>query len=256
MKVGWILDDPGYQGGAELTMAEFAARAPTHVDLVDPEDAEVIVIGNCATVAGAELIPLLETRPVVKYVHDMWPHGDPELRDWLTANATLVFTSPLHRKRFGAAYEMAPAIPPAISLDRFRPSRQIRRNGSRAGVVSIAAWRSPGKGGQLVSEWARENEQPVTVYGPGPFLPEGPLVDYRGELEPGFVANALWEHEAFLYLPAAIEPFGRCVVEAWAAHCRVIANHNVGALHWVSKEPTRLESAATDFWRVVCASAS
>ena len=35
MRVGWIADDPGYVGGAELTQAEFRAAAPEGVEVVD-----------------------------------------------------------------------------------------------------------------------------------------------------------------------------------------------------------------------------
>lgn len=254
MKVCWICDDPGYLGGAELTMQEFRAAAPPDVSTdASPEDADVVVLGNVASCLDAEAIGWLERRPVVKYVHDMWPDGDRELRDWLIQRARLIFTSPLHAKRFGPL--VAEQIPPAIPLKKFRPPRPIRRHADRRqGAVSIASWRGPGKGAQLVMEYAAENGG-VAVYGPGPFLPVGPDIDYGGELPPDQVAPALWRHETFVFLPSVIEPFGRSIVEAWAAGCRIVANGLVGATYWIAEDPQALETAATDFWRVVCESA-
>ena len=49
--------------------------------------------------------------------------------------------------------------------------------------------------------------------------------------------------ERFVFLPTHPEPFGRAVVEAWAAGCELIVNRNVGALHWL-EHPDALERAA------------
>ena len=60
----------------------------------------------------------------------------------------------------------------------------------------------------------------------------------------------LGRYERFVFLPTTVEPFGRAVVEAWAAGCELIVNRNVGALHWL-ENPAGLRTAAADFWSLV-----
>lgn len=248
MRVCFLFDQgnaDGSTGGAELTMREFAA-APEGVEITDLEPAGTVVIGNCVSLP-AETIGALEGKRVIRYHNDLARHEAPELREWLEQNATHLFTSPLHRDRYGLDGEI---VPPAIDLHRFRPPRQARRNTERKGAVAIASFQNPGKGAQLLGEWAIDNE-PLTVYGTGSFFPSGPRVDFRGPLPYEQVPQILWAAERFVHLPFAIEPFGRCVVEAWAAGCEVVANGNVGALHFIEHEPERLESALDDFWQIV-----
>src|SRR4051812_1558586 len=101
MKVGWLADAPGYVGGAELTQAEFRAKAPKDVEVIDcPQTGVVVgldayVIHNCATYDHMA-VDAIGNAPVTKYVNDCWPYGDRFLREHLLENATLIFTSPLH----------------------------------------------------------------------------------------------------------------------------------------------------------------
>ena len=55
-----------------------------------------------------------------------------------------------------------------------------------------------------------------------------------------------------MHLPTEPEPFGRAVVEAWAAGCQLVVNGLVGAVHYLQHDPGALETAAADFWAVVC----
>lgn len=243
----------GTLGGAELTMREFATAAPDGVEVVGAdciESAEAVVIGNCVTY-GPELIEQLHGKRVVRYHNDLSRHEHRDLREWLErpANGVVnVFTSPLHDQRYGGPCQAI--IPPAIDLDRFRPTRQVRRNTERVGAVTVGAFQNPGKGGHLIAEWAARNE-PVVAYGTGQFAPQGPAVDFRGPLAPERVPQVLWQHETFVHLPSAVEPFGRAVVEAWAAGCKLVVNRLVGAGWWIENQPERLETAARDFWALV-----
>jgi glycosyltransferase involved in cell wall biosynthesis len=101
-----------------------------------------------------------------------------------------------------------------------------------------------GKGVQLLAEYP----EPVDVYSSAPIASEG-SVRYRGATED--VAKTLAQYERFVFLPTVIEPFGRAVVEAWAAGLEIITNRNVGALHWIRNDPEALETAAEDFWAYV-----
>lgn len=240
MRVGWLADKHDPPGGAELTQAEFWAAAPVDVEVEEvteyppkslAEGSDRYVVHNCQTFAS---------RPSgVRYLHD--------LRGGIQFGDTLIFCSPAQQDRYGRDGLL---IPPPVDLAALRPTRQQRRNTERKGTCCIGAFMNPGKGGYRVATWADENE-PVDVYGFGPFLPQGPNVNYCGPLEPAQVAQTLWQYERFVFLPVDLEPFGRCVVEAWTSGCELIVNGNVGARYWIEKAPEKLETAAEDFWAVV-----
>lgn len=246
MRIGWLADDPGYIGGAELTQAEFRAAAPKGVEIVDCPPGGVVpgldryVVHSHMTYSNADLDETVPF-PTVRYFHDVRPQRiNPD---------TAIFCSPLQSAKMKRKGEL---VPPAVDLERFRPSRQTKRNTERQGAVAIGAWMNPGKGQRQLDEWSRKNDTLLTVYGNGPYVPTGPNIDYRGALAPDEVPEILWQHETFVHLPTLIEPFGRAVVEAWAAGCKLVVNRLVGARHWIEKEPQKLNTAAEDFWAVAC----
>ena len=251
MKVGWVADKHDPPGGAELTQAEFRAAVPESVEVIDC--APALIRGhkgpfNPNNANGCDLFvahnhvtypPTDWNRPVVRYHHDMRPQH--------IAGDISIYCSPLQRERLKGD---GPTVPPPIDLAAFKPTRQQRRNTERKGTCCVGAFMNPGKGGYRVATWADENE-PVDVYGFGPFLPEGPNINYCGPLEQAQVAQTLWKYERFVFLPVDLEPFGRCVVEAWAAGCDLVINGNVGARYWLEENPEALETASADFWAVV-----
>jgi hypothetical protein len=239
----------GTQGGAELTMREFGQAAPADVTLTqDVGDADTVIIGNCVTL-HPDVIPALDGKRVIRYHNDLARHEHPTLRKWLEQNAEHVFTSPMHQRLYGLAGDW-PNIPPPVDLARFRPSRVHRRHGKRAGTCAIASWQGPGKGQQMVREWSDRNE-PVDVYGAGAFGPRGPNLNSMGPLPYELVPEVLWRYERFVHLPTAPEPFGRAVLEAWAAGCSLVVNRQVGAVHYIENDRDSLETAAADFWDLV-----
>jgi glycosyltransferase involved in cell wall biosynthesis len=245
MKVAFLYDDPGYIGGAELTMREFKAAAPQEITLTeDVDEAETVVLGNCVSF-GPRLPEHLAGKRVIRYHNDLARYEDAYLHDWLERFAEHVFTSPFHRERYGLDGHL---IPPAIDLDRFKCPRQSRKRSG--GAVSIGSWQNPGKGQRALCEWADANDG-ITIYGGGPFIPSHPRVVYGGEIAPEKVAQTLWLFDTFVHLPTSPEPFGRAVVEAWAAGLRLIVNGLVGASYWITEQPEKLRSAAEDFWALV-----
>lgn len=251
MNIDWICDpgnEDGTKGGAELTMDEFHRAAPEGVEWFD--ESEVVVIGNCVTFS-ADLISDIEGKRVVRYWHDLNPHGDPDLRSWLLENAINIFTSPLHAERFPYEVSNYKLIPPALDVARLRPTKQVRKHTERRAAVCIGAFQNPGKAGHLVAEWANRTDTKVDYYGFGPFGPRGPRVEDHGPIDPNRVPSVLWEHKTFVFLPTAIEPFGRCVAEAYLAGCEVVTNDNVGATFWLETKPEAIATAAEDFWAVV-----
>lgn len=235
MRCGWLAD-PGNQGGAELTQAEFKATAPDGVEVVDcpPGDVErgldVYVVHNHLTYSPDDL-RWVRGR-VVRYFHDMRPQ--------LVLNPDVeVFCSPLQRDRFGANGK-SHTIPPPVNQQPFRDAAESAQE--RTGAVSVASWANPAKAPHLAAEWGT-----VDFFGGGAFAPPGsPVVAYED------MPRLLAAYETFVFLPTAVEPFGRLVVEAHAAGCRIVTNRLVGARWYIEQAPVLLENAAERFWEVVC----
>jgi glycosyltransferase involved in cell wall biosynthesis len=256
MRVAWLADAYEVPGGAELTEAELRAAAPADVELVRvaPEalDAlagcDVACLHNTATYPP-ETLDALSGTPAVRYWHDL-AFDDGPLTRWAAAHATPVFTSPLHRARFRLPVAGdAHVVPPPIDLERFEDG-----GGSRPrGACWLGSGRHPGKGLVLAREWAEANE-PVDFWGEVA-LEESPRVRVKGHVPHAHVPTILRMYRRFVFLPTHTEPFGRAVVEAWAAGCQLVVNRNVGALHFL-EHPAALERAAADFWRLVARCAS
>lgn len=252
-RVGWLADPIVTLGGAELTQAEFLAAAPEGVEVIPvhpgdrPGDVDVTcdryVIHNCLSY-GIEDLEMVEAAgvPVVKYWHDVGPHVKPEVRYWLDRNTTSICCSPLQADVMG--YDDVAHIPPAIDLNRFA-SAAADADPERKGAVSVASWANPGKAPHQVAEWGAQNGG-VDFFGGGVCAPQGSREVAQATL-PLLLAN----YKTFVFLPTAIEPFGRVVVEAWAAGCEVVTNGNVGARYWIEENPEGLETAAADFWKAV-----
>ena len=253
-RVGWLIDEVPFPGGAEMTAAEFRAAAPEGVEVVDcrpgeiTEGLDVYVIHNCLSYGVDDLNLTLpdpaEKHAVFKYWHDVGPHVPRELKTWLALNAKPICCSPLQADAMdlpGAAL-----IPPAIDLAPFVAAGS-EANGSRRGNVSVGSWANPGKAPHLAADWGAEHGG-LDFYGGGVCAPAGSRPVPHSTL-PLLLAN----YERFVFLPTALEPFGRTVVEAWAAGCEVVTNGLVGARYWIEENPEALDSAAEDFWAVVLA---
>lgn len=255
MKIGWLQDLHDWAGGAELTMAEFRAAAPESAEIVDcpPGDVQkgmdAYVVGNCVQYRYEDLAPL-RGRPTVKYVNDVWPHGDPRVRDYLLQNVKLAFCSPLHQERFPYENPGGEIIPPPVDLAPFRKAASHKPKAKRAGTCWVGMG-FYGKGIQEAVEWAEQNG-PVDFYGGGPLMPPpSPAVQVMGHVPHNQLHSVLTDYERFLFLPSRVEPFARSVVEAWAAGCELIVNRNVGALHYIQDAPDELDGAAERFWELV-----
>jgi hypothetical protein len=247
VKVGWLQDPgngDGSRGGAELTMDEFKRAAPDGVEVLDcpaggvGPGLDAYVVGNCVTYTEEDLWAT-ESARVVKYVNDVMPHVDLSVKAHLFKHARLVFCSPLQATYMG--FPDGLCVPPALDLD---PFRQAAKNASeRRGSVTVGAWMNWGKS----PERAREVAPDVEFFGSGPCAPAGSVaVEYEA------LPKLLARYRTFIYLPSVLEPFGRAVVEAWAAGLQVVTNRLVGARHWINEQPSKLETAAGDFWGTVC----
>lgn len=251
MKVAFVYDPgciDGTRGGAELTMDALAKQAPESVTVCEVPEADTVVIGNCGHTAPKIIEQLLDRR-VWRFHHDLSRIEHPDLHAWLDENAEHIFTSPLHRDTYGRGGHV---IPPTPDLEAFRPNRQVRRHGKREGICSVASWQGVGKGAHLITETAFRHGAEVDVYGTGAFQPYGDNINVKGAVEHSKLPQVLWSYEQFIFLPTAVEPFGRCVAEAWAAGCEILTNDNVGAKWWIENHPDDLFTAADQFWGLLC----
>jgi glycosyltransferase involved in cell wall biosynthesis len=243
MKVGWLVDNPGYIGGAELSQAEFRAAAPEGVEVVDCPPGGVVpgldayVVHNHTHYRPDDLDKL--TGRVVRYHHDLRPQH--------VTDAIHLFCSPLQRAHTGIDGE---CIPPAIDYEAFKPDSWPDGD-PRGGKVWLGRF-YPGKGIELACEYATGNGG-IDFYGEGPLVPTSTeYVRVKAPVSHSEVPDVLRRYKTFVHLPTVIEPFGRTVAEAWAAGCELVINRNVGAAWWISEAPDKLKSAGEDFWAVVC----
>lgn len=254
MRLGWLQDpETDVIGGAELSTALLRSRAPKGVDVVDvPPGSEMAgldayAVFNCTRYNFFPTVQMFGAAPVFKVVYDIWPHGDPKLREWFCHHAArLAFVSPLQREHFVHVVSVPEAMfPPGIDLEPFRAARHPERQGT----VWIGQMTGPHKGLEAAMEWARANG-PVEFYGAGPRL-AGPNVRHHGQVPPAEVPGILGRAERFLHLPAGIDACPRTVLEAWAAECEIVTNENQGATWWVANAPEEIETGVARFWEML-----
>lgn len=243
MKIGWLADDPGYIGGAELTQRAFKNAAPEGIEIVVcrtrgawPRGLDRYVIHNCVSY---EVEDLAFDVPSFKYWHDVGPFIGPD--KWEAMNdATHICVSPLQRSKMNVDAEL---IPPMIDLKPFRAA--AKEAGERKGSVCVGPFMGPGKNPARAAEWAQGNGG-IDFYGEGPWAPDGSRSVPHDEMP-----RILARYKTYVHLPRELEPCGRSTIEAWAAGCDIVVNGLEGARHWITKEPEKLETAAQDFWSLV-----
>lgn len=232
LRVGFLHDRVPYVGGAERTMSEFAALAPDGVQIVwcdpgaVPADLDRYVAGNIRSFDVDEI-----PSGTIRYHHDLTPHPvDPLCRN--------VFCSSAQREHMYGLLDNSPCIPPQINLRRFRETGHGERGNVCIGRMAY------GKGVERLMEYP----EPIDVYSSVPLATAGNLT-YKGEAQD--VAAVLSRYRTFVFLPTAFEPFGRAVIEAWAAGLELVLNRNIGARRWIEDDPAALDNGAEDFWQLV-----
>lgn len=256
MKIGWLSDNPPIKGGAEYAAEELIRTKPEDVEIIPcpphdiASDVDVYVVHNCVEYTWKAWAALSQ-KPVVKYVHDVWPNGDVNLRTLLCQHAhTMIFSSPLHREsvRFRVACPVR-FVPNPMNLTPFFEADKA--SGERKAACWIGRF-DIGKGIPDAERWSSNNNTPIDFYGYGYLLEHVTKTGrYKGQLDYAQVPAVMAQYARFVLLPIHCEPFGRTVVEAWAAGCELVINGNVGAAWWIENYPDLLTQGSDLFWRMV-----
>jgi glycosyltransferase involved in cell wall biosynthesis len=249
-------------GGAELTQKGFRQCAPPHIQILSshpeeiPTDVDGYVVHNC-TEYSASLIPLLSSKPVIKYHHDLWPHGDHALRAFICDYALQIYTSEPHYNWFRKCWTGRSdyhLVPPYINYSIWRQAKTEEADSPPLGDACWFGRFFPEKGIKQVEEWAEENEKVVAFYGSGPSKPRpSEFVRLAGSIAYGDLPPIIAQYATMIHLPLEREPFGRSVAEAHAAGLEIVTNGRVGARWWIENQPHQLDEENTGraFWHLV-----
>jgi glycosyltransferase involved in cell wall biosynthesis len=259
-RIGWLQQDVGIQGGAEMSCNTLVQNAPEWAEVVycppnkrPPDDIDAYVIQNCVTY-GERWIEELVRRPVVRHIRDPWYAGSPILRRWLLDNAALlIFSSPVQLEAFGYEHDRpVKIIPPPVDLDPFKATCKLpeERQGSIfVGRVDIY------KGAPRAIDWALQTGEPLALIGEVmmPFGQLPPFIRLLGKVPYEQMPDILGQAQRLVFFPEWPEAFGRAVVEAWAAGCELLLDGRIGAQWWIENQPGRLglEGPVSEFWAAV-----
>jgi len=257
-RIGWLADAAdSYRGGAEMVSDELQAQAPgwAEITYLPPEGVtegfDAYVVHNCVSY-GEEIVRVIQDKPVIKMIHDVWPHGDFNLRRWLLNTATLIFVSPLQLQTFKYAVNKQAVVyvPANVYTLPYKQAAQAAQN--RSGAIWLGRL-FPGKGVEAAIAWAEANQTPLDFYGYGPLVEAvaGQYARYCGRVAPDDTPALLARYERFVFLPTEVDTYSRTTVEAYVAGCKLTINGNVGAAYWIKEEPQAIHEGAARFWKVV-----
>lgn len=263
VKIGWLADQVGITGGAEISGSMLLSNAPDWAEVVfcpanrrPPDDIDVWVLQNVVTYQQRWIEPLDNGGKVIKHFRDPWHPGDPIFRRWVLDHARLlIFNSKL-------AIESTPwpsraaeiVVPPPVDLQAFRMAAlppDDRSGNVFVGRVDIA------KGIHRAIDWALTWDEPLDVYGQGAYPWASALPDtirFHGPQPYTRMPQIFGEAQRFVFLPGAVESYSRTTVEAWAAGCDLVVDWSkIGAREFIFRDAgvPEMDEAATMFWAAV-----
>ena len=198
--------------------------------------------------------------PRVRYEHDYWNLADPSHKQYQKemweGSLRMVFLSPAHYYEYRRVYpdiefESVMYQPSPIEQDKFHPT-------TKKNICIYIGSLEMHKGILDVLMWGKDKGVPICVYGTGKHAKtalESPIAIYEGKATYKEVQKAMAEADMFIHLPVWVEPFGRVVMEARFAGCRIITNNRLGAksYDWWDKDTDELrpflEEQGRVFWK-------
>jgi glycosyltransferase involved in cell wall biosynthesis len=259
VKIGWLADQVGIVGGAELSGHALIQHAPEWAEVRfcpnnrrPPDDIELFILQNVVTY-GRRWNDILAQGKIIKHFRDPWHPGDPVFRRFVLDNVDKVlFNSPLAMGKCPWPFD-APVgfAPPPVDLEAFRSAAQDEREGNIfVGRVDML------KGYHRAFDWALRNGETLDVYGKlgrNVYIDE-PFVNYHGEQPYAALPAIYGKAKRFIFLPAGRESYSRTTVEAWAAGCELVLDREkIGAVWWIEQHPESLDEgpACEMFWQEV-----
>jgi glycosyltransferase involved in cell wall biosynthesis len=265
VKIGWLADQVGIVGGAELSGQMLVNQAPDWAEIEfcpqsrrPPDDIEVWMLQNVVTYGQRWTEPLSNGAPLIKHFRDPWHQGDVIFRRWVLDHASMViFNSPMAADHcpwpipFGVRKEMCP---PPVDIAAFE--RAALPDDEREGNVFVGRV-DFNKGIHRAIDWALVHDKTLDVYGPGRLnVPEQMQnqIAVHGPVPYAEMPGIFGRAKRFVFLPAGEESYSRTTVEAWAAGCElVIDKSKIGAWRWIAHAPEQItmKVAVNRFWGIV-----
>jgi glycosyltransferase involved in cell wall biosynthesis len=265
VKIGWLADQVGIVGGAELSGQTLINNAPEWAEIEfcpqnrrPPEDIDLWMLQNVVTYGQRWTEPLDNDAPIIKHFRDPWHPGDVVFRRWVLNHADLVvFNSPMARDTCPwpiPAQARRAICPPPVDIEAFE--RAALPGDEREGNVFMGRV-DYNKGIHRAIDWALLHDEPLDVYGQGELNVPASLqgqIHYHGAVPYVQVPGIFGRAQRFVFLPGSQESYSRTTVEAWAAGCElVIDKSKIGAWTWIEDAPEQitLRAAVNRFWGLV-----
>lgn len=252
-RIGWLVDNPSYIGGAELSMMKIRENVPDDVEIVEcppgviDNTVDGFVVWNC-TQYGSGIIDKIKSKPVIKIVQDIWKHGDGQLKEWLLNHAKIVMVTPELTSYMKPKNEPI-FIPCPIDWERFEEANKGAKD--REGTLYMGAF-FPHKGIGEACQWAQDSGlEHLDFYGFG----QNNLIQapgrFCGNVIHGNVPAVMAQYEQLIFLPQDFDPCPRVVLEAYYAGLAIITNGWQGSSYWIDNNPDAIENSVDTFWNTI-----
>lgn len=264
-RLGWLADQVGIYGGAELSGDMLVESRPDDIEVVfcpadrrPTSDFDAFMLQNTVSYSR-RWIEILEGKTLLKHFRDPWHPGDIIFRRWVLDNVdAVIYNSPLGKEHtpwsHSATHEFI--VPPPVDIETFkRAGEYYEGRGERSGNVFVGRV-DIAKGAHRAIDWALDNNEPLDLYGAQHYtfgaLPDN--IRYHGPQPYTKMPQIYGQAERFVFLPGASESYSRTTVEAWAAGCELVIDESkIGAMWWMEHDPDAMhtDAACEMFWSAV-----
>ena len=262
MKIGWLANTFKPIGGAEITdsiiikevekkhtIIKISAKEGTHLP-----NADLYILSNISKFRK-DVIAKVTSKNYINYFHD-FEISEREDQTEIITNAKLnIFLSPLHkfemRKFVNCNIPRTFCVPSPIN-----PKKFYDQGNKRKGNIFVGNSNFPHKGTSALRHWLDQDKKRIlNHYGTGTInYPQA--INHEG-IPHDQMNNTYNQFSTLVFFPW-IEPFARCVAEAYLAGCKIETETNrIGffSFNWdysnrkeVAKQ---LENAPKLFWLLV-----
>ena len=261
MKIGWLANTFKPIGGAEITdslMIKAGEKKHTIIKITPKDnipEADLYIFSNISKFPKDKLKNIYNHKPYINYFHD-FEISEREDQTEIITNAKLnIFLSPLHkfemRKFVNCNIPRTFCVPSPIN-----PKQFYDQGNKRKGNIFVGNSNYPHKGISELRNWLDQDKRRIlTHYGSGT-INHSQTINHKGVAHDQM--NDIYNQFSDLVFFPWIEPFARCVAEAYLAGCKINTNTNtVGffSFNWDysnrKEVAKKLENAPKLFWLIV-----